>query len=177
MFAILRRFDSFRVILSLIFPIDSTMKKTGPPKGSPVGKAKFCLFVVQNGFLSLFIEQMHLVHIQSNRDFVAALRSRSRLNTSGSSVAFDVQVQIGLSAHQLGNFYNSLYQSLRRLLDELRLIVNIFRTDTKGNFLANIRSQNIVLISGGGNLNGIRAKAPDNNRRLPLETVASIKFI
>ena len=78
---------------------------------------------------------MHLVHVESDRDLVTGLSGGSRLNTSGKSIAFAVEVQIGLCAHQLGNFNVSRSSGLRMLLDELRLVVYVFRTDAEDDLL------------------------------------------
>ena len=97
--------------------------------------------LVEDSLFGLFVEQMHLVQVESNLGLIAGLGGGGRLHAGGDSVALAVQVQISLSAHQFGNFHLAGDVSAANLLDELGLVVNVLGTDAEHNILADVIGQ------------------------------------
>src|SRR5699024_5139522 len=113
---------------------------------------------VEDGLLGFLVEHMHLVQIESDLDAVAGFGNTGGFNASGNGVAFAVQIQIGFSAHQFGNFHVSLCQTIGSLFQEVRLVMYILGTDAEHNVLTHISSQIGAGSLVGGNLNGAVAE-------------------
>ena len=79
--------------------------------------------------LGLGIEQVNLVGIHGNHDLVAAARLGGGSHTSHQVLALVGQVQVDLSAHQLGDFDLSGDVAVGMLLEEFLVVLDVLRTD------------------------------------------------
>ncbi len=95
---------------------------------------------------------MNLVGIHGNHDLVAAARLGGGSHTSHQVLALVGQVQVDLSAHQLGDFDLSGDVAVGMLLEEFLVVLDVLRTDADLQGLANVSVQLAV----GGLLLGQR---------------------
>ena len=96
---------------------------------------------------------MNLTGFKSNGDGVTGLCSVGRSNASVDVLTFAYHVKVGFSTHKLGNFNVSGNYTVRILLNEFFLVVNVLGTDTHNNFLTNVIVELAVSILGCGQLN------------------------
>ena len=94
---------------------------------------------------------MNLGKVKRNLDGIARLCFGIRLDTRGNRDARDAQVEVNLRTHQLGNVDVSLDDAVGRPLQELRLVVYVFRADAANDFLTDIGIEIRRLV--GGQLN------------------------
>ena len=107
---------------------------------------------------------MDVVHVDGHLDGVAGSHGRTRRNTSGQVDTSAGQVQIGLSAHQLGNLDVAVDDAGRSGGDEHFLILEALRTNAQDNVLADVLGKLIDLLAlRDGNFVGVVFVAKGNN--------------
>ena len=98
---------------------------------------------------------MNLVGIHRNNDLVATAGLGGRRNTSHQVLALVGQVQVDLGAHQLGNFHFRIDVAVGMLGQEFLVILDVLRTDTDLEGLADVSVQLAVRgLLGGQRNNG-----------------------
>lgn len=95
---------------------------------------------------------MNLVGVESNGDFIAGFCKGRGIDAGGEVVAFAVEVEIGLGAHELGNFNLGLDKTVGHGRGVHLLVVDMLGTDTHDNRLVFIGNKAVLLFLEAGSL-------------------------
>ena len=119
---------------------------------------------IENALLGILVEEVQAVGLERNLDGVSVASSAARIDASN-DVAFlasGLQVEVGLRAHELGNFNLRLNEVAVGNGQEALFIVDVLRTDAHDNFLADVRLVNQLADLGIRNLDGVGAELSPN---------------
>ena len=114
--------------------------------------------------LAVLVEEVQTAGLESDLDGIADAGLAARID-AGDDVgvlAGDLEVQVGLRAHELGNFDLRLDEVAVGDGQEALFVVDVLRTDTHDDFLADVGLVNQLADLGIRNLDGVGAELGPN---------------
>ena len=112
---------------------------------------RFLLSLVSDDLFGVFVKDVDTSSINSDLNSIAGSCGGLRRNSGNKSGFFtNVEVKVDFSTHKFGNFYVGFDYGVSKCTNGRSVVVDTFGTDTCNDFLANVVSQQLLLVLGQG---------------------------